>query len=110
MILKRQHSKHVIVDYQNVTCNNGMMIGKPIHLLNGDAMGCVPSKITLWEKLRIGVGIGTVMTVILVITIVIRKRTREVRFLMYNSFNLISALDKDEDVDGMEYDAFFCYR
>ena len=107
---KTSVGKHVIVDYQNVTCHSGKMIGKPIHLLNGDAMGCVPSKITLWEKLRIGVGIGTAMTVILIITIVVRKRKREVKFLMYNSFNLISALDKDEDVDGMEYDAFFCYR
>ena len=50
------------------------------------------------------------MTVILVITIIVKKRTREVRFLMYKALNLVSALDKDEDVDGMEYDAFFCYR
>ena len=106
---KTSTGEHVIVDYQNVTCHSGMMIGKPIYLLSEVDMGCFLSE-TLWEKVRTAVGVGSAMTVILIITIIIRKRTREVRFLMYSSFNLISALDKDEDVHGMEYDAFFCYR
>ena len=32
------NGEHVIVDYENFTCKSGMVIGKPIHLLNEDKM------------------------------------------------------------------------
>ena len=107
---KTSAGEYVIMDYQNVTCYSGMMIGKPIHKLNEIDLGCFPSNFTFWRKVGIGSGIGVVLIVILVIIIIISKRTREIKFLMYNRFNLISVLDKDENVDGMEYDVYFCYR
>ena len=63
--------EHVVLDYQNVTCRSGKMIGKPIHLLNEVEMECFPSEMTLWGK--VGVAIGTAAIVMLVIAIVCAK-------------------------------------
>ena len=103
--------EHIIVDYKDVKCKTGMMIGKALYNLNEVDMGCFPSKWTTWQK--IGVGIGAVVAVILILlTIVITKRSRELKFLIYYYFKVdtIPKDDKNENVDNMEYDAFFCYR
>ena len=104
------NGEHVIVDYENFTCKSGMVIGKPIHLLNEVNMGCFPSKWTTWQKA--GVGIGTSAAIIIfIITLVATKRSREVKFLLYYHFKLNTIPDDDKNVnlDNIKYDAFFCF-
>ena len=102
---------HIIVDYKNVKCKSSMMIGTAIYNLNEVDMGCFPSKWTTWQKA--GVGVGSAMAIItILITIVVSKGSREVKFLMYYYFKLdtVPKDDRNENADDMEYDAFFCYR
>ena len=101
------NGENVVLDYQNVTCHSGKMIGKSIYLLKEVEMGCISNKMTLWGK--VGVGVGTAAILILLVGIVLSKRKREVKFLMYSYLKFESFLDEDENWEGMEYDAFFCY-
>ena len=102
---------HIILDYKDVKCKTGMMIGAAIYNLNEVEMGCFPSKWTTWQKIGVGIGGGMAIITIL-ITILVTKRSREVKFLMYYYFKLdtVPKDDRNENVDNMEYDAFFCYR
>ena len=102
---------HIIIDYKDVKCKTGMMIGTAIYNLNEVAMGCFPRKLTTWQNVGVGIGAGLAVITI-IITIVVTKRSREVKFLMYYYFKLdtVPKDDRNENVDNMEYDAFFCYR
>ena len=42
----------------------------------------------------------------------VAKNPREIKFLMYCYLKVdtVPKDDRDENVDNMEYDAFFCYR
>ena len=103
--------EHVIEDYRTMRCHTGMMKGKLLYLLDQVEMGCFPSKWTIWQK--VGVGMGAVIAVAAVtISIIATKRSREVKFLMYYYLRLdtVPKDDKNENVNNMEYDAYFCYR
>ena len=87
------------------------MKGKLLYLLDQVEMGCFPSKWTIWQK--VGVGMGAVIAVAAVtISIIATKRSREVKFLMYYYLRLdtVPKDDKNENVNNMKYDAYFCYR
>ena len=103
---------HVIVDYKRLKCHSGLMPGKPIYQLDKVAMGCFPPELTLWQKVGIGIGAGTACFVITILITWNLKRSREFKFFMYYYLKLdtVPKDDKDENVDNMEYDAFFCYR
>ena len=104
--------KHIIYDYQEIKCYSGLMVGKPIYKLNEVEMGCFPAKLTLWQKVGIGLGSGISNLIIITLVIWMLKKSREFKFFMYYYLKLdtVPKDDKDENVDNMEYDAFFCYR
>ena len=98
---------HVIVDYQNVTCHSGKMKGKPIYLSSAVEMGCYPSE---W---KIGVAVGNGVSLLIIISIIIMKRkSREVKFFMfyYLKLDTVPKDEENENLERIEYDAFFCYR
>ena len=98
---------HVIVDYENVTCHSGKMKGKPIYLSSAVEMGCYPSG---W---KIGVGVGSGVSLLIIISIIIMTRkSREVKFFMfyYLKLDTVPKDNKNENLEMIEYDAFFCYR
>ena len=104
--------EHIVVDYKHLKCHSGMMVGKKIYQLDKVAMGCFPPKMTLWQKIGIGITAGAAFLIITIMIIWNFKRSREFKFLMYYYLKLdtVPQDDKDENVDNMEYDAFFCYR
>ena len=52
------------------------------------------------------------LIVIIVLVTIIAKNSREAKFFMYYYLKLdtVPKDDKDDNVDNMQYDAFFCYR
>ena len=102
---------YTIVDYENIKCYSGMMKGTPVYKLNEVKMGCYPKLSTL-QKVGMGIGVVVAGFIIILLLVIIIKRSREAKFLMYYYFKLdtVPKDDKDENVDDMEYDAFFCYR
>ena len=103
--------EHVIVDYRDLKCQSGMMKGKPIYTLNELDMGCF-SRWTLEEKVGLGIGTAVFLLIILLLVSALLKRSREVKFFMnyYLKLDTVPKDDKDENVDNIQYDAFFCYR
>ena len=101
----------VVVDYREVKCYNGKMKGLPIYVLNQVIMGCYPAKMTLGQKL--GISTGSVLGLVLVLVVfLVARNPREVKFFMYYYFKVdtVPKVDQNENVENMEYDAFFCYR
>ena len=108
---KRATGEHVIADYQDIKCQSGSMKGLPIYVLTEVVMGCYPAKLSTAQK--VGIGVGTGIALILMICIFFAaKNPREIKFLMYYYLKVdtVPKDDRDENVDNMEYDAFFCYR
>ena len=103
--------RHLVLDYNRMKCHSGKMIGKPIYQLHDVEMECYPHTLSTVQKVGIGVA-ATVALFIIILTILISKRTREVKFLMFYYFKLdtVPKDDKDEDLTNMEYDAFFGFR
>ena len=108
----RLSQEHVIVDYKQLTCSDGKMKGEKIFNLNEIKMGCYPFRLALWIKSLIGVGSGVGLAIITILLALIAKRSREVKFLMfyYLKLDTVPKDDRDENLDNIEYDAFFCYR
>ena len=87
--------QHIIIDYKDVKCVYGKMIGKPIYKLNPEDMGCVPKKAKSQKLLWIGTGVGTAVLFLFASAIVVKK--------CYDR-------NINENLDKIEYDAFFSYR
>ena len=104
--------KHIVVDYQHLKCHSGKLIGLPIFVLNEVLLGCYPSDLSLGQKVGVGVGTASLSLIICILLILTLKRSREFKFFMYYYLKLdtVPKDDKNENVDNMEYDAFFCYR
>ena len=103
--------EHIIVDYDQLKCYSGKMIGLPIFALNKVLLGCYPSNWTLWQKVGVGVGTTASLVIISILLIWTLKKSREFKFFAYYYLKLdtVPKDDKAENVDNMEYDAFFCY-
>ena len=101
------NGEHVIKDYKDVTCNSGMMVGRPIYTLTEIEMGCFSSAL----ETRLGVG-GGILMLILIGVFIAMKRSRELKFIMfyYLKLDTVPQDDKNESLDMIEYDGFFCYR
>ena len=108
---KRPTGEHVIADYQDIKCQSGMMTGLPICVLTEVIMGCYPAKLSIAQKVGIGVGAGIAL-ILMIGIFFMAKNPREIKFLMfyYLKVDTVPKDDKNENVDSMEYDAFFCYR
>ena len=103
--------KHVIMDYQDVKCNSGKMKGLPIYVLTEVLMGCYSAKLTLGQKLGIGID-AALRFVMLILVFLVARNPREVKFYMYYYLK-VDTVPKDEEnenLNNMQYDAFFCYR
>ena len=103
--------EHVVVDYKDIKCHSGTMLGEPIHKLREVKMGCFPFKWTKWQKVGVGIGAGMALLIVC-FTLIITTKTREIKFYMYYYLKLdtVPKDDKNENVEDKEYDAFFCYR
>ena len=102
---------HVIVDYKEVKCRSKLMKNIPVYVLNPVAMGCYPPKLALPQK--VGIGVGSVLAALIVVVVyLVARNPREAKFFIYYYLKLdtVPKDDKDENVDNMDYDAFFCYR
>ena len=105
------YRKHVVRDYGQLKCHSGKMRGKPIYKLNQVDMGCYPHDWTLQQKLIVGLSIS-IGTIIIVVVVIIGLYSRRGRFLLYYYLKMdtIPPDVKNEDLEDIEYDAFFCYR
>ncbi len=98
--------KHIVQDYQEVTCIQGMQIGQPIYMVKPLDMGCYFRNTTLFITMLL-LGIIT----FLVITMGLIVRSADFRWVIYRNFGkLVGDPDKDENIDAMEFDAFVSFR
>ena len=106
-----QTGKQNVIDCSTVTCYSGQMIGKPIHQLTEKDLECFPSRWTKWQKIGVGIG-ATVGFLLIVIATAVARRYEEIKFFMYYylDFDLRQKDNKNENLDDIKYDAFFCYR
>ena len=107
--------KHAIIDYKQLKCNSGMMVERPIYKLDKVEMGCFPAKLTLWQKLAIEFAAGIAVTIISGLTVLVIKRSRDIKFFLYYYCKWCSCFgipkdDKNEYLNSMEYDAYLSYR
>ena len=107
--------QNIIVDYQEVKCYSGMMVGKPIYKLNEVEMGCFPPKLALWQKLAIGFAAGLAIIIIAGLIYLVIKRSRDIKFFLYYYCKWCACFgvpkdDKNEKLDNMKYDAYISYR
>ena len=85
------------------------MVGTPIYMLDSVKMGCYPSVFQIWKIVVIAACCFLVVLTVLVATVII-KRSKEARWLIYKNFNKLIKVEKNEDIDGYEFDAFLSYR
>ena len=105
------YGEHIIADYKNLKCYTGMMKGKTIYKLNEVDMECF-LKWTSEEIIVLGISGSVFLSIVLLLVVMLMKRSREVKFFMhyYLRLDTIPKDEKNENVENMKYDAFFCYR
>ena len=101
--------EHLVPDYKNVTCSNGIHKGTPIYKLNRVDMGCYPDTMPTWQIALLGV-VGFLLLAVGITMFVVFKRWKEVKFLLYKHFDILDKRDKDENLEGIKYDALLSYR
>ncbi len=107
----KNNSKFSIVeDIDEIKCGNIKFQGLPIHLLSDVLLGCYPSRWTTGQKA--GVSAAAVVAIVLFcLTVFAFKHSREVKFFMYYYLKLdtVPKDNKNENLEGAEFDAFLCY-
>ena len=103
--------EHIIADYKSLKCHAGMMKGKTIYKLNEVDMECF-SKWTSEEIIVLGISGSVLLSILLLLVVMLMKRSRKVKFFMhyYLQLDTVPKDDKNENIENMKYDAFFCYR
>ncbi len=101
--------EHIVADYKNVTCSNGIYKGNQIFKLNRVDMGCYPHRMPSWEIALLAI-VGILLVTFCVIMFLVFKRWNEVKFWMYKHFDILDKRDKDEDLEGIKFDALLSYR
>ena len=71
-------------------------------------MGCYPHKLSIGEKITIGI-FGALIVGIIIVVIAISRRWNEVKWFLYLHFNILDKQD-NEDLTDKKYDAFVSYR
>ncbi len=93
--------ENVVQNYQNVTCANGILDGIPIYQLNRVTMGCFPDRMPSWEiALLVITGIAVIAIAFLIV--ILFKKREEIKLRLLR--------DKDETLEGKEFDALISYR
>ena len=75
--------EHVIRDYQKLKCHSGRMKGSQIYLLNEVELGCFPNIWTTWQKAGVGIGSGSSAIIIITLSTLVMKRSRDIKFFFY---------------------------
>ncbi len=99
----------LVQDYKDVICGPGLQAGLPVFTLNRVEMGCFPKHLPATTVLILSLFGGFVFLCLVVITLVYKNRVL-VRWLVYRHFGKLIGVDSNENIDGMEYDAFLSYR
>ncbi len=101
------HGKYIVRDYQDVTCEKGKEIGKPVYLLKPvEEMGCTQGN----DKL-IFLAIFGAITVLSVAMLVPLIRYLDMRWFVYQNFGtFLGDPDANENIDVLQYDAFLSFR
>ena len=107
--------QHIIVDYQDIKCHSGKMIGFPIFGLKEVQLGCYPDIWTRQQKIILGSGSGTAFLIIVSLAVLLVKRSRDVKFFLYYYCKWCTCFgvprdDNKENINDMEYDAYLSYR
>ena len=107
--------EHKIVNYDRLVCHQGIMKGMPIYLLKVVDMGCFPKEWTLWQKVGVGLGSGLAGLVIILLSVLVIKRSRDIRFFFYYYCKWCTCIgvpkdDKNEKLDNIKHDAFLYFR
>ena len=109
-LLKRNlNNNSLIEDRKNVVCRSGMLLDQEIFQMTPEKMGCYPHKLSVGEKVTIGI-FGALIVGIVVAIIAISRRWNEVKWLLYLHFNILDKSDNSEDLNDKKYDAFLSYR
>lgn len=110
MITWLNNQSGIVKDYRQIKCGNGRFKDIPVHVLTDVALGCFPHTWSTAQKAGVAVGIVVIITAFVVVMIIMR-RSREVKFLMYYYMRLdtVPSDDKTEMIEDKEFDAFFCY-
>ncbi len=111
MITWLNNVSSVVKDYKQITCGHGKYKGIPIHVLSPVVLGCYPHTWTTAEKAGLS-GAAFIVIIVFILTVLGLRKSREVKFLLYYYLRLdtVPKDDKSEDLDGIEYDAFLCYK
>ncbi len=102
--------EHVVIDYDAVTCYNGKQVGQSIYSLRAEDMDCLPYVLATGAIAALSF-IGTILLILLSMTIVAFRRWNEIRWLIYKKYNMyIGRRAERENIDGMVFDALISYR
>ena len=101
--------EHLVPDYRNVTCDNGIYKGKEIYKLNRVDMGCYPNRMPSWEIALLAT-VGILLVTFCIIMFLVFRRWNEVKFWMYKHFDILDKRDKEENLEGIKFDALLSYR
>ena len=101
-------TNNTVIDYPHVTCHNGQFTGQSIYTMRAGKLGCLPLP---EEAIIILSCISGVVLIVLCLALVAFKRWNEIRWILYNKAGrFIARGDKQEDLDGIVFDAFISYR
>ena len=106
---RTSNGERIVKNYQKVVCHSGKLVGKQILEITPEKKGCYPHKLSVGEKVTIGL-FGTLIVGIVIAIIAISRRWNEVKWLLYLHFNILDKSDNNEDFNNKKYYAFLSYR
>ena len=90
--------EHVIVDYQDVKCHSGKMVGFPIYQLNEVKLQCFPSELSLKQKIGFGSAGGIGLLIIIALSILVVRKYRDIKFFFYHYFKWFNCIGVPEKI------------
>ncbi len=106
---KLSSGKPVVQDYKDVTCSGGIADGIHMYRLNQVDIGCYPSKMATWE-IGLLAATGAILILIGMTMFFVFKKWKEVKFWLYQHFDILDKRDRGEDLSGIRFDALISYR
>ncbi len=105
----RASGQRLVQDYQDVICTGGKWDGIPVYKLSPVKMGCYSKMIPKWIILVSCITSGVILVSVIVI-IIIHRKWNAVRWIIYKNFDkLLGDLDRNENIENMEFDSFLSY-
>lgn len=100
--------ERIVKDFKEVRCHTGQKVGTPIYLLDSVKLNCFPPEFAVW-KIAVIVSVGALLLLSMLVAVVVIKRSREVRWIIYKNFNKLVKAKDDDNVDELEFDAFLSF-